>query len=387
MDARDVIVIGGGVIGCAVAWKLATTRDVLVIEKGQIGGEASGLAVGNVNPTLSYPDRPTVASHIRSWFRRYEDAQQVRFTRRPRLELVESGAMEAARDRATELRHRGRPVNFLGTETIESTWPVFDLEEYDGALCYGDTGWIDPHLYTQSLRCQASNRGAEFRTHTPVQAIESVNGHLQVRIPETSVRATYVVVAAGWRTRAVLDGLLDLPVRPFLTQCVSLRPASSLPANFPMGRDPSANLYFRGDRNGELLVGGGRRSSIDDPNRASTGIDAEPQFRRTVAQTLPKFLNGFDNASLVNGWAGVDGGTPDGHPIITAPSCGPDGLIVATGFHGGGIRDSPIAASLVQSIVLDEPVPFDRTAFSLSRFPSRSPDFSISKEYDPSTTT
>lgn len=384
-EARDVVVIGGGVIGCAVARTLASDLDVLLLEKGRIASEASGLAAGNINPALSYPDRPAIARHISAAFERAEESGAVRFTRRPRVELAVEDARAGARRRAIELRDRGLSVAYVEAERVEAEYPLFDLDGYAGAIRYADGGWVDPHRHTIALRREAGDRGAEFRTGTRVRSIETTDGCWTVRTPSEESTADRLVVAAGWRTGDLLAPLVDLPVKPFLTQCVTIEPPSPLDEDFPMGREPVANLYFRPDRNGDLLVGGGR-TSIDNPTAASGGVEPRPDFRRTVAETVPGFLRGFDAAAAGDGWAGVDGATPDGRPIIDAPAVGPDGLVVATGFHGGGIRDSPVAAAVVRSLVLDTSLPFDGAPFALSRFESRSSDFSVSKEYDESTT-
>jgi glycine/D-amino acid oxidase-like deaminating enzyme len=383
--SRDVIVIGGGVAGCAIARALAPAVDVLVLEKGRIAGEASGLAAGHVNPSLTYPDYPAVARHIRSWFETYDGTGDVRLTSRARLELALDGDGPSARDRAAELDARDLPVTFLDGATVESRYPTIDMDGYAGAMCYGDAGWVDPYTYTTALRADAVDRGAEFRTGVRVTSIEDRAGRGTVRLDAGRVTAEYVVVAAGWRTPELLTPLVEVPVRPFLTQCVVLEPDSPLENEFPMGRDPRANLYFRPEHNGDLLVGGGRTTDVADPDRASGGIDAQPTFRESVSSAVPRFLRGFENAGLVDGWAGVDGGTPDGHPIVDAPADGPSWLVVASGFHGGGIRDSPVAACLARSIVLDEPLPFDRGPFELDRFASRSRDFPVSKDYSTST--
>ncbi|WP_154020450.1 FAD-dependent oxidoreductase [Halorubrum halophilum] len=78
---------------------------------------------------------------------------------------------------------------------------------------------------------------------------------------------------------------------------------------------------------------------------------------------------------VVDGWAGIDGATPDTRPIIDSPGDAPDGLVIAAGFHGRGVMSAPVARRLIRSLVAAEDSPLPSEPFSLDRFSSRSPDF------------
>lgn len=71
-ERYDVVIVDGGVSGCAAAYDLAADHDVAVVEQGQIAGEASGLAAGLVAPTLFYAQHPAVARHANAWFRSFD---------------------------------------------------------------------------------------------------------------------------------------------------------------------------------------------------------------------------------------------------------------------------------------------------------------------------
>ena len=101
------------------------------------------------------------------------------------------------------------------------------------------------------------------------------------------------------------------------------------------------------------------------------GVLALGLARYVDAERLPL----LDRAQFVNGWAGIDGATPDTRPVVDAPDEGPAGLVVATGFHGRGVMTAPVAATAVRELVGGEPAPFALSTFALDRFDSRSPDF------------
>lgn len=373
MSEPDVVVVGAGVIGCAVARELAPEYDVVVFDRGDVAGGATALAAGEVTMTPSYSDVPAIAEHANEFFRTYDGTGNVSYTERLSVELVSPEREGEARRRAERLASEGVPVSFLDPETVEERYPRFNLSQFAGAVEHGVTGFVDPYTFATTLQSDAEAQGATFRPNTPITAVLTNDGSITgVETPTDTVRTSTVVCAAGWQTANLLEDVLRLPVRPYRTQCVVLDPGAELDQSFPMGWVPGKHVYFRPERNGDLLVGGWSFAE-STPENASRNEDAA--FRNHVAELVPRFLDGFDRATFVNGWAGVDGATPDTRPIIDAPADAPDGLVVATGFHGRGIMTAPVAATVVRSLIDGKSVPFPTEPFALDRFDSRSRDF------------
>jgi glycine/D-amino acid oxidase-like deaminating enzyme len=139
-----------------------------------------------------------------------------------------------------------------------------------------------------------------------------------------------------------------------------------------MGWIPGSHVYFRPEVNGDLLVGGWSFAE-DDPVGASEKADEE--FRTHVAGLVPTFLDDLERAGFVDGWAGIDAATPDTRPIVDAPDDAPDGLVVATGFHGRGVMTAPVTATVVRDLLLDASPSLPHEPFALDRFDSRSAEF------------
>lgn len=376
-ESPRVVIVGGGIIGCAIAHRLAPDHDVLVIEQGQIAGEASGLAAGLVSPTLFYAEHPAMAAHATAFFEQFDGTESFRFFRRPRLELIAPDREAEARNRADRLADIGFPVTFHEAENIADRYPAFEMAAFAGAIEYEDTGWVDPHSLTTALAETARQRGVHFRTDESVRGLAVEDGTVTgVETAIETYQASTVVAAAGWRTRDLLAEHVALPVRPYRTQCLVLEPPTPLKDTFPLARVDAANIYLRPERTGDLLVGGGHDPE-PNPETAATGIPADESFRDRIAETLPDILPAFEAASVIEDWAGVDGGTPDNRPIIDRPESAPDGLVVATGFSGLGIMTSPIAAAATRSTITGDAAPFDRRPFELDRFESRSAQFEL----------
>lgn len=378
----DVVIVGGGVAGCASAYLLAPDHDVAVIEKGQIAGEASGLAAGLVAPTLFYSDHPDVARYANSWFREFDETGNFTFRERPRVEFIHSDSEADARARSDRLSDQGFPVSFLEPAAVEEKYPWFDSSEFAGVVEYRDTGWVDPYEYTVTLKEAAEERGVDVFTGRTVEGLrEEGDAVTGVDTADGTVEADHVVVAAGWRTPDLLSEYVTMPVRPFRLQCAVLRPAESLGEDFPLGRVAREELYFRGEANGDLLVGGGEYLE-DDPDAVVPSVSTDEDFRRHVARVVPTFFEPVGGLEFVDGWAGVDGATPDTLPILDSPPQVPDGLIVATGFNGLGMVSSPVAAEVVRSLVTGEDSSFPLAPFALERFPDGDVEFDLQGTFE-----
>jgi len=377
-----VLVIGGGIAGCHAAHDLSRDFDVTLLEREGIAADATGLSAGLVAPTLFYGDVPAVARHLNRFVREFDGTHGFAFTERDRLDFVYPDEEHEMRAKAADLADEGFPVSYLDPASVEAEYPWFDVDGFAGAVEYRDTGWVDPYSYATALAAEAESRGATLETGVAVEEVlvedrgrgEAVTG---VATDEGPVEADAVVVAAGWRTPGLLPAGVELPVRPYRTQVVVLDPGDPLPDSFPLARLGRDHLYFRPEHNGDLLVGGGS-GPVEHPERASR--DADESFERSVAAFLPELIDGFDDAGLVNGWAGLDAATPDARPVVDA--VGPEGLYVATGFNGLGVVASPAVGPTIRHRLTGEEPPFPAGTFSLDRFDSASTAFEYLSTYE-----
>lgn len=373
----DVLVVGAGVAGCAVARELASDHSVRVLDRAGVASGATGRSAGLVSPSLFYGDVPAVARYATEFFRAFDGTDGFQFTERPRIDFVADDAAEA-RATATRLSDSGFPVAYHTADELARRFDAIRPSHYVGGLVYEDTGWVDPYAYATTLQREAERHGATFETGRTVTGVlvedSAVTG---VETESGTVEAEVVVLAAGWRTPDLLPTGVEVPVRPYRTQCVVLDPDEPLADSFPLGRFADEHLYLRPEHNGDLLVGGAHEL-VDDPRRCS--LDADESFRLQVAAFLPEVIEGFDRAGFVTGWAGVDAATPDARPIVDA--VGPDGLVVATGFNGLGIVVSPVVGPVVRAILTGEPAPVPRSPFRATRFDSVDSSFALHSTSD-----
>lgn len=367
-----VAVIGAGATGCAIARALAPDHDVVVLEKGQVAGEATGLSAGLISLTKFCPDWPDLARTANHSFRTFDGTSGFTFHDRPRVGFVGAERAEALRKQADALADAGFPTSFLTPEEVRARYPSFDPAGFAGAIEYRDHGWVDPHEYCAALRAVAEVDGATFRTNTPVSGLLTDGDRVVgVETADGAVEADAVVAATGWRTRSFLDGHLELPLRPFRLQAAILVPEKQLDDAFPMGHVEADGVYFRPTTDGTLLVGDGF-GPADAPESDCTGGSADPSFKGSVRRSVTRVLPDLDGARLLDDWMGVVGKAPDNRPTIDAPAEGPDGLVVA---HTVGVMCTPAVAEGVRSLVTGEPSPFPMEPFAVDRFTSRSADW------------
>lgn len=378
---HDVVIVGAGVAGCIGAYELAQDHDVVVVDEGQVAGQTTGRSSGLVTittdvlvPGMDRLDVPGMAHHVNQYFREFDGTAEFEFVERPGVELVPPTDEAGAREYVAELRDDGLNVSYLETDEVEARYPdTFVLEEFAGCVVYEDVGWVDPFSYTVALQKAAERLGAEFRTGVEVEGVTVEAGEVTgIATEEGHVGADHVVCAAGWRTRDLLADVIELPVRPFRIQIVTLDPGFEFDPGYPMAWDARTDLYWRPDAAGDIHVGGGEYT-LDAPEEASSDVDE--WYVELVAETLPECLANFDAARITNSWACIDGATPDAVGIVDAPSDAPDGLVVATGFHGLGIMTSPVTGTAIRSLVTDEEAPFSLDGLELDRFDSRGVDF------------
>lgn len=363
-DSYDVVIVGAGVAGCISAYELASDHDVLVIDKGQIAGETTGRSSGLITvttdvlvPRAEMLDVPGMATHVNEYVRDLDGTGEFEFIDRPGVELVPADQRADARDYVADLREDGLGVTYLEPEELHDRYPdTFRMDSFAGAVVYEDVGWVDPYTYTITLQQEAETQGATFRTGVEVTEVTFENGAVTgVETRTGHIEADHVVCAAGWRTRELLDDVLEIPVRPFRIQIVTLDPSRELEDEYPMAWDARTDLYWRPDAAGHIHVGGGEYT-LEEPRSASDDVDE--WYVDLVAETLPECLTDVTDAGVADSWACIDGATPDAVGIVDAPSDAPEGLVVATGFHGLGMMFSPITGTAVRSLITGEDAPF-----------------------------
>ena len=417
MDRQaDVVVVGAGIVGSAVAYFLARRgARVVLVERGRVPGEQSRKNWGFVRQQGRDPlEMPLVMESNRLWqgLERELNAD-VEWVRGGNLALA-ADAQRMARFEAwmPVAREFGLETRLLRGRELPQVIPGLAGEWVGGMHTPGD-GHADPEKATDAFARAAVAHGARLHLDCAVQGVTTAAGAVSGVITERGeIRTSTVVCAAGaWSSRLARTLGLALPQRwvrgtvarttvaPPATPCAVWGPGVA----FRQRRDGSFNIAAGGALDHDVTLDSLRqlrfflpnvwknktlfRFHVGRPLLASVGAalpgsaarrqplvwdrDLEPvpnpaKVRRSLAE-LQRVLPALPPLGIAKAWAGYIDAAPDLVPVLgEVPHL--SGFVLATGFSGHGFAMGPIAGRLVAELILDGKTSRDITGFRFSRF-------------------
>jgi glycine oxidase len=359
MSAADVVVIGGGVIGLATAWRLAGAGiRVRVFEQDRLGGQASGAAAGLLAPVSEHltPD-DFLALGIAS-LRAYPSfVEAIRDESGIDPELVRSGVLRVALSDDEAETVRRLPTGGLDATRLDGR-EVRDLEpaiapSVVGGLLLAEESHVSSPRLVAALAAAARRRGVAIVEGAPVSRLLREAGRITgVETPLGPTRASAVVLAAGaW---SGLFPRLGVPVTPIRGQILSLDAGAVTLVRPVFG----VGAYLVPKRDGAIVAG-----ATED----HAGFAAVPTARgvRTVLAGAERLVPELGEAPFLRAWAGLRPATPDRLPILGHAEAG---LILATGHYRNGILLAPITAESITALVLGNAPPIDLAPYAPDRF-------------------
>ena len=368
----DVVIIGGGVIGCSIAYNLAKEGvDVSVIEKRHLAGGASGRC-GAIIWAQWYPMETSelmarVGNMTLNRFANLEEEldADIEYTLESSISCLKAGEEDGCDTEMRELdKYFGTKLEYLKPGEIWKMAPYIGADNYE-AGGYLHTGKItnasaNPFLTVHALANTAKRLGAAIYTGTEVKGIVVENQKVKgVQTSQGDIRADIVVDAAGaWSADVARMAGLKIPTRPHGEDAMITESVMPLPY-FPS----ISEVYGRQTKNGQILIG-----ENDFPEQASSySTETSLDFLPRVSGYLTKMFPSFANINIVRHWAGTEDITPDELPIIGEVD-ELDGLILACGFTAGFCL-SQAMGELVADIILQQDKNHDISkALSLNRF-------------------
>ncbi len=361
----EVLVVGGGVIGVAVADAVAFRGiPVVVLERAQVASAASAGAAGMLAALVEARSGPFLDLLLAGRDAIREEAEVLRretgvdtgYRETGTLRVAEDGAVAAMlRERVVQARERDLGVRWVERDELRRMEPAL-RPDLVGALFSLDDHQVTSALLAHALARRASARGAAIVEGLGVERLLRVNGGV-IGVRTTAgeeYRARLVVLAAGPWSAALVGGAV--PVAPVKGQLVRLRPERPV-----IGHPISAGgIYLVPKPDGRLLVGA---------TEEDAGFDWSPRdaATRDLVERACALVPALKDAPLEGAWAGLRPATPDRLPVIGMRRDMP-GLVFATGHFRNGILLSLLTGRIVASLVAGEPPPVDVSAFSPERF-------------------
>ncbi|MDH3728587.1 MAG: glycine oxidase ThiO [Myxococcales bacterium] len=363
----DVIVVGGGVMGCSVAYRLAKSDvRVLVLEKSVPGAEASSAAAGILGPSVeSFRDAFALQLGRRSRELHAELADELDERFGVDVGLRRCGVIRLAFEEAeqVEVDAHASALRMNGVQCDRWTREELLLEEPScnpearGALHVAEDAQVEPKKLLSAVALGAEHEGAVFRTGSAVRNIVVDGGRARgVHVDGEIIEADRVVVAAGSWTTLIPGIRLDADtIYPVRGQMLATYTRPPVFRRIVFG----AGGYVVTRPDGRVLCG-----STEERVGFARGITFGGMAE--VIHRAQRIAPALKNAPVQDHWSSFRPGTPDGLPLVGETHVAR--LLLASGHYRNGILLAPLTAELIADAIADKPPSREAQALSPRRF-------------------
>jgi glycine cleavage system aminomethyltransferase T/glycine/D-amino acid oxidase-like deaminating enzyme len=375
----QVVIVGGGIVGCSVAYHLTRLgwKDVLVLEQNQIAGgttwHAAGL-IGRLRTTNSMTRINKYSAELYASLER-ETGHSVGWKQVGSIIVGRSADRMIQLERTAAMSERfGVEVQLVSPETALEKWPLLRIDDVLGAAWLPHDGKVVPQEVAAALAKGAQQKGATVLENVRVRNVLTRAGRaVGVETDRGEVRAEYVVLAGGMWTRQLgLRCGVTIPLYPVEHHYVVTEPLPGAFDELPVGRDPDLCIYFRGEGQA-VMLGAFQESSkawnVDKiPDNFSFQL-LEPDWEkfseplRNGKHRIPA-LETARFAKFVNG---PESFTPDNN-FILGEAPGLQHLFVAAGFNSVGIASAGGAGKYLAEWMLEGQPTIDLWSVDIRRF-------------------
>jgi sarcosine oxidase subunit beta len=365
-SAAECVIIGGGVVGCSLAFHLARTgMKPLLLERGDLGAGSTARCAGGVRQQFSTEINVRVGMLSRRLLEDFDD--EVGATadlRQVGYLFVATSAVQMDQLAANvEMQHRVglRDVRVLSRDEVAAIMPSLNVEDVHGGTFCPSDGLAGPNEVTSGYVAAARRQGAQVVDGVGVDAIERDGDAVcAVLAAGTRVSTPLVVNCAGPYAAAVgALASVAVPVKPFrrhlfLTERFHLDPGP------PMTVDVATSFYFHGEGDG-LLLG---MSDPAEPSSFDTSVDWG--FLEHLVEHATHRLPALEQAAIKTGWAGLYEVSPDNQAIVGESELA--GFWLCCGFSGHGFMQAPAVGRLLAAQITGSPMDIDLAPFDPGRF-------------------
>jgi len=368
MESADVVIAGGGIMGCALAYQLARRGvDVLLLEHATLGSQSTGKCAGGVRQQFSMEANVRLQRLSVKMLESFEqetghpaDFRQIGylflFTLPQHVEDFRHNMEMWHRVGLTEAR-------WVDPEEARRMVPVLNVEDVLGCTFCPSDGIASPADVTSGYVASARRHGARLKEGVEVTGVDVASGRVQGVRTSTGDVATRVVFncAGAWSASIGRMAGLEIPVLPYRRHIAVTGAFPQVARTTPMTVDFGTSLYFHPEGDG-LLIG---MSDREDPPGFGTEVNWE--FLERMFEQAAHRAPVLAGAGVKTAWAGLYETTPDHQAILGAvPEV--EGFWCAAGFSGHGFMQAPAAALLLSQVLLDHRSEIDIAPFAFTRF-------------------
>ena len=372
--ATDVVIIGGGVIGCSIAYQLSKAGvQVSIVEREEIAAEASSAAAGLLAPAeVLIGPKAGADLFLASWLMTPELIQEIEAVSGVQVEYHRTGALHVAanEEEAAQMRRyaevweaHGSKVQWLYGKEVREYAPLLN-PEIDTALYVPHAASIRPRLMTRAYAEAARKQGAEIYEHMEVTGFQTQAGKVvgvQTARGETLSCQRVVVATGAWSANVGSWLGLHIPVVPARGQILALKQPEIPLRHTIFGND----LYLVPKVDHTIYVGATVEKVGFDKNNTVSGL-------LWLLSHVVELIPAFEEAALADIWTGLRPWSADSYPILgKAP--GWENVILATGHGAGGFELSAITGKAIAEFMTTGQVPTVIEPFGAERFDQAKP--------------
>ena len=367
--ATDVLIIGGGVSGCSIAYQLRKAGvDVAVVERAEIAAEASSAAAGLLAPGTALTGPQAAADlFLASWDITDATLSEIAAISGIETEYYRTGALHLSADENKQAQLRdyqriwqahGLEATWLSPEEVQQYEPL--LASSSGpALYVAHASSIRPRQVTRAYAEAARKLGAHIYEHTEVTGFQKTDHSVtavQTAQGETIACKRVVIATGAWsaQIRAWLD--LPIPVFPARGQILSLKQPAQPLVHTIFGND----LYITPKVDNTIYVGATTERVGFDKNNTAGGL-------LWLLSRAIELIPAFEKADIAHIWTGLRPMSEDGYPILgMAPNWG--NVVLATGHGAGGFELSAITGVTIANLLTSGETAAVIRPFGIERF-------------------
>jgi sarcosine oxidase subunit beta len=364
--SAECVIIGGGVVGCSLAFHLARAgMRPLLLERGELGSGSTARNAGGVRQQFSTEINVRVGMLSRRLLEDFVDEVGATADVRPvgYLFVASSADHMTQLARNVEMQHRVglRDVRLMTRDEVAGLVPELNVADVEGGSFCPSDGLAGPNEVTSGYVAAARRHGALVLDGVGVDAVERDGGSVRGVLAGGTRVATPLVVNCAGPYAAAVGALasIDVPVKPYRRQ-LFLTETFALTAEPPMTVDMATSFYFHGEGDG-LLLG---MSDPAEPSSFDTNVDWG--FLEHLVEHATHRLPALEHAAIKTGWAGLYEVSPDNQAIVGESEL--SGFWLCCGFSGHGFMQAPAVGRLLAAEITGARPEIDLTPFRPDRF-------------------
>jgi len=366
-NKAEVVIIGGGITGCGVAYNLAKMglTDVVLVEKNFLSSGATGRCGGGIRQQFTTEWNIRLAMESVKRFEKMNDELDID------IEYEQGGYLVITDDEKEleEFKKNVKLQNKLGLDSklitpseAKEIVPYLNEDNILGATFCQSDGHAYPFRVVQGYAKKAKEMGVEINKFTEVKSIKKEDNKIKSVVTDRGeIKTNIVVNSAGAYSREIAGMIgVEMPNKPFRHEILATERYKHILD--PMIISFKYGIYFSQQKHGEIVGG------IGDPDEPSSyNIKSSLKFVERFTSVLGKIVPAFKNLNIVRQWAGFYDVTPDAKPILGYTE-GIDTLIQANGYSGHGFMVAPRVTELIAELIVDGKTSMPIDELNLKRF-------------------